>query len=265
MKFTSSIIIATYNWPQALEVCLSSLLKQKVLPEEIIIADDGSTSETKNVISKFKEHFKVPLVHVWHEDKGFQLSVIRNKAVAESKADYIIQVDGDLVLHRDFIKDHINAASQGYFIAGSRALIDKDLTSQILSGKPLPAMLLNSHVSNQLNTLHQPGISNILSKIFTSRNYKSIRGCNMSFWKKDFIAVNGYDEKYTGWGREDSDLVIRFFKYGLKRTYFKWRGVVYHLHHTEHDRANLITNDALLKQAMQQQSYRCEKGIDQYL
>lgn len=104
-----SLIISTYNWPQALELCLNSVAVQKHLPNEVIIADDGSDDKTKSLIDQLKKDFPVPLIHVWHEDKGFRKTIILNKAVHQSTCEYIIQVDGDVVLDKHFIGDHLSS------------------------------------------------------------------------------------------------------------------------------------------------------------
>ena len=100
MNMTISLIISTYNWPEALSRCLDSVMSQTVQPTEIIIADDGSTIETKHVIDDYSRRSVVPIVHVWHEDDGFRLSMIRNKAIVRAKGEYIIQIDGDVVLEK---------------------------------------------------------------------------------------------------------------------------------------------------------------------
>ncbi len=266
MPLTSSLIIATYNWPQALEMCLRSVEKQSIQPDEIIIADDGSGEETGKVIEDFRRSSSITIKHVRHEDDGFRKSMIINKAVAAGTSAYIIEIDGDILLHKHFIKDHLSAAKPGHFVGGSRVILNEFLTEKILSEKKIPsALFLNKHTSNKFNLLRFPFLSSSLSKIFSPKKIHNIRGCNLSFYKKDFIAVNGYDEAYTGWGREDTDLIIRFFKSGLQRIYFKFRGIEYHLHHTDFDRSSLERNDAFLKSVMQKKEFRCEKGIDQYL
>src|ERR1700712_962551 len=103
-----SLVISTYNWPQALELCLKSVATQKHLPDEVIIADDGSGEETRLLIDKYKKDFPVPLLHLWHEDKGFRKTIILNKAINQSSFEYIIQVDGDVILEKHFISDHLN-------------------------------------------------------------------------------------------------------------------------------------------------------------
>src|SRR5687767_6249148 len=113
---TTSLSIATYNWPSALELSLQSVLAQSVLPAEILIADDGSGEDTRRLIERYQVNFPVPLIHVWQPDEGFQLARIRNKAISVSKGDYILQIDGDVILHPQFIKDHIRFARRNCYV-----------------------------------------------------------------------------------------------------------------------------------------------------
>src|ERR1700761_2184882 len=141
MKIKTSLNISTYNWPQALNLCLLSVKAQKVLPDEVIIADDGSTDETKTLIEIFQKDFSVPIKHVWQPDEGFQLAKIRNKGIAASSYEYIIQVDGDLILHPHFIADHIAFSKKNTFVSGSRVLLDKAYSAKLIeSGAPLPSI-----------------------------------------------------------------------------------------------------------------------------
>src|SRR5690242_8999091 len=121
-----SLIISTYNWPDALELCLQSVQQQRLLPNEVIIADDGSAKETGQVIEKFQKRLLAPLHHIWQADEGFRLGMARNKAIAAASSEYLIQVDGDLVLHPDFVYDHVHAARKGHFIGGSRVLLGEE-------------------------------------------------------------------------------------------------------------------------------------------
>ena len=120
---TVSLIISTYNWPRALYLCLDSVMQQTVMPSEILIADDGSGMSTRDVVKHFENISPVPVRHIWHEDNGFRLAAIRNKAIAASKGKYIIQIDGDLILQRNFIQDHMLFAREGCFVTGSRGII----------------------------------------------------------------------------------------------------------------------------------------------
>ena len=141
--FSTSLVIATYNWPQALELCLLSVLKQKQLPDEIVIADDGSGQDTKDLVDQFRTRFSIPIQHIWHPDEGFKLAQIRNKANAAAKGDYLVQVDGDLILHPRYIKDHIAGAKQGHFIGGSRVILSKELSDKIFREKSIELNLFD--------------------------------------------------------------------------------------------------------------------------
>ncbi len=264
LPFTS-LVIATYNWPQALELCLLSLLSQNKMPDEILIADDGSGTATKELIERFRSRFAVPVHHIWHPDEGFKLAQIRNKANVAARGEYIIQVDGDLLLHPYFVKDHMTAAKSGYFIGGSRVIIDQKQSGKILLEKNIDLNIFQKGISNHFNGIHAAALGGLVSKIIKTNKVYNIRGCNMSYWKKDFLAVNGYNEDYTGWGREDTDLVFRFYHSGLHRKFFKFRGIAYHLWHKEADRSGLIQNDNILTHTIQTKGIRCGKGADQYL
>ena len=111
-----SLVISTYNWKEALCLCLLSVTRQTVVPAEVIIADDGSRPDTKLLIEDFQQNFPCPIKHIWHEDKGWRKCIIMNKAFALCEGDYIIEIDGDIIMHSHFIEDHISEAAPGYFL-----------------------------------------------------------------------------------------------------------------------------------------------------
>ncbi len=261
---TSSLVVATYNWPDALRLVLESARRQRVLPTEVVIADDGSGEETRAQIEAVSRGFPVPVVHVWHPDDGFRLAQIRNKAVARARGRYVIQIDGDMVLEPSFVADHLDAAAPGFFVGGSRALLDEASSRALLAGGPLPGPL-GRGVRNRLNAMRVPLLGRALSTAVRAGDVERVRGGNMAFWRDDFLAVNGYDEAFEGWGREDTDLVLRLHRRGLRRRYFKLRGVAYHLHHRERSRDALGRNDELLRRAAESGRERCERGVDQWL
>jgi glycosyltransferase involved in cell wall biosynthesis len=131
----TSLLISTYNWPRALELVLLSAANQKVMPDEILIADDGSTEETKDLIESFKKKLLIPIYHFWHEDKGFRKSIILNKAIASAKGDYIIQVDGDCIMHKNFVGDHKAMAKQNTYLYGSRVNIQESFLPELFQKK----------------------------------------------------------------------------------------------------------------------------------
>ena len=261
----SSLIIATYNWPQALECSLLSVMRQKQLPSEVIIADDGSTKETAELIKSFQQKFPVPLRHIWHEDTGFRLGMIRNKAMAAASGDYLIQADGDIIMHPFFVADHLHAARSSHFIGGSRVLLGQQLSANIIQNKTLDISLFHADVKNKLNGLHAPALARVIELFKKEKGLYNMRGCNMSFWRKDIIAVNGYNENISGWGREDTELAIRLYNMGMKRVYFKLQGIAYHLFHKEYDRSSLLANDEILNATIANKLTCCENGISKYI
>lgn len=260
-----SLIISTYNWPDALELCLQSVQQQRLLPNEVIIADDGSSKETALVIERFQKRLLVPLHHIWHPDEGFRLGMIRNKAMAAASSEYLIQVDGDLVLHQDFVYDHVHAAKKGYFIGGSRVLFGEAYSKEVLQKRQLNFSFFQKGINNRANAIHFPAAARLIGSLKKTNGLYNLRGCNMSFWKQDIVSVNGYNEEISGWGREDTELVIRLYNKGVKRRFFKLQGIVYHIYHPEYDRSTLVQNDKVVQSTMTQKLTWCEKGINQYL
>lgn len=259
----TSLIIATYNWPEALDLVLHSVQKQRVLPNEILIADDGSKEDTKLLIEKWQHDSLVPIRHIWHEDKGFRLAEIRNKAIDKASFEYIIQIDGDVILHKDFIKDHKTFAQEKCFITGSRTLILEKKTKAIFREKKANINTFSKGIKNRFNAFRFP-LFNMFSKPQNSPMEKMttrIRGCNMSFWKQDLLDVNGYDENFVGWGREDSDIVIRLIKKGCFRKKVKLAAIQFHLYHKENSKNNLDLNHELMERALKNTSYFTKNGI----
>ncbi|MRM82749.1 glycosyltransferase family 2 protein [Riemerella anatipestifer] len=261
MKIT--LIIATYNWVEALDLVLESVQKQSVLPDEILIADDGSKESTRELISTWKIKSKVPITHVWQEDKGFRLAEIRNKAIAKAQYEYIIQIDGDIVLHKDFVKDHKRFAEKNCFITGSRVLLMEKTTLRVFEDRKINFGFFTKGVRNRFNALRFP----LFNTFFKPQNspiekmgYR-IRGCNMSFWKQDLLDINGYDEGFVGWGREDTDVVFRLIKKGCYRKKIKLALIQFHLYHKEHSKENLEANHKLMERTLSNESYRIKNGI----
>jgi glycosyltransferase involved in cell wall biosynthesis len=261
---SSTLLVATYNWPEALGAILKSVARQTVRPGEVIVADDGSGPPTRHVVESMRARLPMPVRHVWQPDDGFRAGQIRNKAVAIARGEYVLQIDGDMVLHPRFVEDHLAAARPGRFIGGSRVVLGPEATQRLVQEGSAPG-LLSPGVRNRLNALRLPALGRALATVVSPRSLRSIRGCNMSYWREDFVAVNGYDEAYVGWGREDTDLVLRFRQYGLERTFFKLQGIAYHLYHREQDRGRLDLNDELLRRAAAGASYRCAVGVSQYV
>ncbi len=257
---TCSLLIATYNWPEALEACLQSVFRQRILPNEILIADDGSDEKTRLLLEKVQANSPVPIFHIWHPDEGFRLAQIRNKAIQAARFDYIIQIDGDIILDGYFILDHLNMAKQGAFLCGSRVLMDPSLSKRLLeknkriSKKELPLGYL-------LNSFRIPPLGRLMADRYKRKQWTKLRGCNMSFWKKDLLKVNGYNNNITGWGSEDAELAIRLIHAGIKKRFLKFMGVAFHIYHPEKSKANLEKNEKMLQDTLSQKSTWTTNGI----
>lgn len=262
----ASLLISTYNWPQALNACLQSVEKQSVLPAEVIICDDGSRLETKELIEKWQKKMPVPVVHLWQADEGFKLAQIRNRGFAAANFPYLIQIDGDLILHKDFVKDHINFARPESFTTGSRVLLSKEFSTALLQKGNEDLKVMFKKNNNLLNGLHLPVLHSLLATKYKNKGkwLYYVKGCNMAFWKEDIIAVNGYNENFTGWGREDSEIAIRLMNSGVQKRFLKFGGICYHIFHPEVSRTMEEKNTRMMEEAVENKIVKAAKGIDQY-
>lgn len=258
-----SLIITTYNRADALFLVLKSIKNQSLEPFEVIIADDGSNYLTKKIIDEFSELTDLTVIHSYQEDLGFRVAESRNKAIARANGEYIILIDGDMLLHPDFINDHAINAKEGFYIQGSRVLLSPLKTEEILELKEINLNILDNGIKNRFNAIH----SVFLSQVFSSKNsfLKGVKSCNMSFYRKDCIKVNGFNGNFIGWGREDSEFVIRLFNVGIKRKNLKFSAIQYHLWHDESNRSSLKSNEKLLKKTVNENLNWCEVGINKFL
>ncbi|TRX66121.1 glycosyltransferase family 2 protein [Carboxylicivirga sp. M1479] len=258
-----SLIISTYNRPQALYHVLESVKKQIVLPHEVIVADDGSSEETSLIIKDASKAFPVPLKHSWQEDLGFRQASSKNKAAAKATGNYLLFLDGDLVLHPFYIADNINSAKPRYFVVNSRVMLDETITKQIFKQNEFRVSITELlKQKNFKNGLHLPFLGSLIP---TKQTIKPCRGGLMAIWKDDYYAVNGMNEEFVGWGHEDTDLFIRLFHYGLKRLNNKFRALSYHLYHPTENTDNSENNKQIAEQAKRTTDYFCKNGIDKYL
>ncbi|MEO5943511.1 MAG: glycosyltransferase family 2 protein [Ferruginibacter sp.] len=264
---SASLLISTYNRPDALELCLKSILRQTVQPFEVVICDDGSTEETKILIKKYQGLTNIPIIHVWQPDEGFKVGQIRNKGIAKATGNYIIQADGDLILHKDFIKDHLAICQPGFFTTGSRVLLSKETTEALIKNNSIELNKYSKKETNFFNGLRIPFLRDFLSGRYKikGRYLYYIKGCNMAFWKEDLVKINGYNEAITGWGKEDTEICIRLINTGVKKHFLKFGGITYHLFHKEASREMLQKNTDLMQETIDKKISRASIGLDQYL
>lgn len=260
---TVSLIITTYNRPDALRLVLKSAIEQEHLPDEIIVADDGSTPDTRKVIEEEARNCPIPLLHSWQPDEGFRAAMSRNRAIALSSGEYIVMIDGDMLLHPLFIKDHKNKAEKGCFIQGSRVLLTEKATQRAIDQTQTFFSVFSPLLKNRKNAFR----NQVLSKIFSlkNRSIRGIRTCNFSLFKEDIISVNGFDNRFTGWGREDSEFAARLFNKGLIRKDVRFAAIAYHLYHHENTRKFLEENDVLLRNTIESKQVKCEDGLERFI
>lgn len=261
-----SLIISTYNRPDALAVCVRSVFLQQHMPDEIIIGDDGSTEETSNTIDILKKESPIPIIHLWQKDCGFRLAKMRNKCVAKASGEYIIEVDGDVMLHRHFVSDHIMMSRKGCYVKGGRTNLGKSLTQKICIARTPRHIHFWTHgiESKPENAIHCLPVARFLAPRYR-KHKSSALGCNMSFFREDFIKINGYDEYFEGLGGEDGDLGRRLQQSGLTKRHLKFAGIVFHLWHEDKYMYNAEKNIAYSKRPKGQCPVRCENGVDKYL
>lgn len=271
-----SIIISTYNQPEYLNLILASLSKQVNIDYsrcEVVIADDGSVQDTANLIASFQIDYPCKLKHIWHEDIGFRKSIILNKAVIASGGDYLIFIDGDCVVGKDFIYQQIKMAELGFFVAGNRVLLSQSYTEQIIKENiNLQALtwlqwvylFFTKKTNKLLHWIRMPHSSSF--RKLRSSDWKYPKGCNVSLWRSDYFAVNGYDESFTGWGHEDADFFIRLLHSGIKIKDGRFAAPVYHLWHKLSSRDNEKKNmQKLMDIVNNPQLIVAKNGVNQYL
>lgn len=232
-----SVIISTYNAEAWLEKVLWGYSCQTFKDFEIVIADDGSRPKTKELIDDFIQNTNLNIVHVWQEDDGFQKSRILNKAIVACKSEYIVMSDGDCIPRADFLEVHQKNKEIGYFLSGGYFMLPMDISQKIdkvdiLSGNCFNLTWLKSNglkSSFKNNKLTAKGIIATFLNSLTPTN-PSWNGHNASGWKKDIVAVNGFDERMQ-YGGQDRELGERLTNYGIKSKQIRYSAICVHLDH----------------------------------
>ena len=215
-----SFIVLTYNRCDALLAVLRSLAAQCGVDHEVLIADDGSSQSQVDMLYKNCPAFRCPVRHVWHPDTGFTAAAARNLGAYHARGDYLVFLDGDCVPGKSFVVAHTLLAERGLFVNGSRVLLSERLTAQVV-GQSLDLQVQSSAFwwkarlqgdSNKL--LHMLFWPWSLFRVQQGFEWRGIRSCNLGVWRSDFVAVNGFDETFEGWGHEDADLVLRLSHLG---------------------------------------------------
>ena len=257
-----SLVITTYNSPEFLELVLKSILRQKRMPLEIIIADDGSGDATRDLINRYRLQFKVPLIHSWIEDRGFRVAKSRNMAIAKARGEYIVILDGDMVVGPHFIADHEALREKDYFVAGSRARLSESATARRKKSLNPVFHFFSKGLSRRFVMLRIPWLK---GWIRGREGLAHARSCHMAFWKADFIRVNGFEENFVGWGFEDSEFIQRLYNVGVKRRNAKLMAPAVHLYHPEKRDDQTAVNWKQLQDAIRNKKIEAAVGVKQYL
>jgi glycosyltransferase involved in cell wall biosynthesis len=262
-----SLIIATYNRPDALAGVLRSLSRQTDRNFEIVVADDGSEPQTCEVVKEWSAKVGVPLKHIWQEDRGFRLAEIRNRAIAASAGNYLIFLDGDSIARPDFVAAHRRLAEPGFFVGGNRVLLSQALTDEVLAKNLEPegwsfaawaARRAGGEINRLLPLLSLP--LGLLRKRLANE-WEGVRGGNFAFLRADLERVDGFETSFVGWGLEDSDIIIRMIRSGVKRKDGRFATGVLHLWHPEADRSQLAAHRAKLDELLKSDRVRSLRGL----
>jgi glycosyltransferase involved in cell wall biosynthesis len=262
-----SIIVATYNSEDALGAVLRSLSRQTEERFEVVVADDGSRPATAAVIAAWTSRMPVPLKHVWHEDRGFRLAEIRNRAIRASAGAYCVFLDGDCLARPDYVAAHRGLAEPGFFVTGNRVLLSPTLSERVLAGVLEPERwglerFLAPRWRGDVNRI-APLLGLRLGPLrkLGGRRWRGARACNVACFRDDLDRVDGFDAAFTGWGREDSDLFVRLIRSGVRRKDGRFATGVLHLWHPESEQSRLSDNQGKLAHTLHTDRLRALHGL----
>jgi glycosyltransferase involved in cell wall biosynthesis len=262
-----SVIVTTYNREDALEAVLSALSGQTDREFEVVVADDGSRPTTAALIERWKGRLGIPLSHVWQADRGFRAAEIRNRALLAARGDYCVFLDGDCIARADFVATHRRLAERGWFVTGNRVLLSRELTAAVLREGVEPQTW---NLAQWINWRAQGGVNRLAAVLrlplgplrkLRPGQWLGARSCNLAVWRSDLERVDGFDASFRGWGREDSDLLIRLLHSGVRRKDGRFATGVIHLWHEEEDRSQLDANDARLDAVQRSDRVRAQAGM----
>jgi glycosyltransferase involved in cell wall biosynthesis len=255
-----SLIISTYDQPGPLGQVFAGVARQVEMPLEILVSDDGSGPATRDLIAQWQKRLSPPVRHVRQAHQGFRKTIILNQTVAAARGEYLVFLDGDCVPHPKFVADHAALAERNYWVQGRRCFVLEEFVPRFSATTPIVPWLLARRIKGAAKAFRFPW-----PVVRRNTGQRGIIGCNMGMWRHDLLAVNGFDEAYTGWGGEDSDLGTRLYHLGRPRKFVYGRAVVFHLNHPMIGRAYSVAARARLAETIRTGKVRCERGVDQYL
>jgi glycosyltransferase involved in cell wall biosynthesis len=264
-----SLILATYEMPEHLELVFRSLERQTETDFEIQLCDDGSGEATRKVIESYVNRGTLTIHHFWQENKGFRKCRILNEAIRHSTGELLVFLDADCVPHRYFIQDHWDSRETGRYCAGrrvelgetiSKSLSIRDVESGFFDGLSFP-LFWDGIKGGTQNTNRVIRLKNsLLRKWFGFEKIDDLKGCNFSVFRTDLFKINGFDEDYEGYGREDTDVELRLQNLGLTIKSLKGLALQYHVWHPR--REFTPKNDDRLERVISEKKVKCLNGLE---
>ncbi|HET9864958.1 MAG TPA: glycosyltransferase [Steroidobacteraceae bacterium] len=259
---SASLLITSRERPETLAAVLASVERQRVAPDEIIVADDGSGPATQAVIRDFLARSKVPARLVSQPHAGFRAARLRNLAIAAARHEYLVFIDGDMLLHAQFLADHLRCARRGWFTQGVRAHADAALSARLVRDPARYPSVATRGLGGlrRAYLLHAPPLARACRRVANA--FVAVKACNLAAWRDDLLRVNGFDEEFVGWGPEDKELCARLVHAGVRRQTLCFGGIACHLHHPPVSRATLPANLARLAATRATRRIRAAHGLD---
>lgn len=258
------LVVTTYARADALARVLDSIAAQTTPPDELLVAEDGMDPATSEAVARHTAGARYRVHHLTQPHEGYRLARSRNAAIAHSDSDYLVMIDGDMVLHPEFVADHRALARPGHWTQGVRILLDTAATQRILAGADLPRPW--SPGLGFVRRSYAMRAASLARRLRGAANgVVAVKGCNQGFWRSDLLAVNGFDEAITGWGSEDKELCARLANCGVRRQTLMFAAVAWHLDHPPAARDRAGANRARWQDSARSGRTRCDAGVDRHL
>jgi len=256
------LVVTTCDRPDALARVLAGVGGQTRAPDEVLVAEDGESPATADIVRAFAAGSHAPVRHLTQPHRGFRAGRIRNAAIAATGCDYVILVDGDMLLHPGFVEDHVALARPGHYSQGVRIPLDVEATRRHLEARQgLPGVFDRGRVGLRRGyALRAPSLARRLRRVANA--FVAVKACNQGFWRRDLVAANGFDESMSGWGSEDKELCARLDNAGLRRQTLVFAAIAWHLAHPPAARDAAAANRARWQATVRSGRTRCERGID---
>ncbi len=257
----ASVILATYNDANILEWSLAAFARQSFADFELILADDGSREDYEPILGNWVGRFAREIVHVRHERRDFRKTRIQNRAVSVARTERLIFVDIDCLPHRNFVHNHLAFLEPRVALTGRRVHIRREILqpAEVIYERGLDlraGKLILEWLRGRARVIEH-GFE--LPILYESKN-NGILGCNFSIMKKDFAAVNGFNEEFLGRGGEDTDIDLRLRRNGMGVRCLRNKLIEYHLTH-EVRVGTFESDSARIQEAQAAGEIRARKGL----